>query len=210
MKKNFMTMAVLSLALTAGIPAFTSCSGNTDEAGTAVETDEYAEEEATETDGNVIQAAYETPETFKNAFELATANYLALKDALVASNADEAKQHATALVASLEDVDASMLEGDAAQKWRSVAGELQAGAADIAGTTDLGQQRKAFTALSTNMIAATEAFGAGSTVYKQYCPMANNNAGGSWLSSKKEVRNPYYGDAMLECGEVQATIRDKQ
>ena len=204
-----MTMAVLSLALTAGIPAFTSCSGNSDEASTAVETDEYAEQEA-ETDVNVIHAAYETPEEFKNAFELATANYLALKDALVASDAEGAQQHATALVASLEDVDASRLEEDAAQKWRTVAGELKKGASNIAGTTDLGQQRKAFTTLSTNMITATEAFGAGSTVYRQYCPMANNNAGGSWLSSKKEVRNPYYGDAMLECGEVQAAIQDKQ
>ncbi|WP_420601742.1 hypothetical protein [Flagellimonas sp.] len=42
----------------------------------------------------------------------------------------------------------------------------------------------------------------GNTFYVQQCPMANNNKGAVWLSTENEIRNPYYGDAMLKCGSV--------
>jgi Cu(I)/Ag(I) efflux system membrane fusion protein len=32
--------------------------------------------------------------------------------------------------------------------------------------------------------------------------MANNNKGAVWLSMEEEIRNPYYGDAMLTCGSL--------
>jgi len=34
------------------------------------------------------------------------------------------------------------------------------------------------------------------------CPMALNNRGASWLQVGKSIRNPYYGAAMLKCGEI--------
>jgi hypothetical protein len=36
-----------------------------------------------------------------------------------------------------------------------------------------------------------------------YCPMKKSN----WLSNEKTVKNPYYGSAMLTCGEVTGTIK---
>jgi membrane fusion protein, copper/silver efflux system len=36
--------------------------------------------------------------------------------------------------------------------------------------------------------------------------MADSNKGADWLSLEKEIRNPYYGDAMLSCGSVERTI----
>lgn len=44
-------------------------------------------------------------------------------------------------------------------------------------------------------------------VYRQYCPMALNELGGSWLSSSPAVENPYFGKKMLTCGEVTDTLR---
>ena len=44
--------------------------------------------------------------------------------------------------------------------------------------------------------------GMDSALYVQKCPMANNNKGAVWLSAEEEIRNPYYGDAMLTCGSV--------
>jgi Cu(I)/Ag(I) efflux system membrane fusion protein len=32
--------------------------------------------------------------------------------------------------------------------------------------------------------------------------MANNNMGAKWLSTEEQIRNPFYGDAMLTCGSV--------
>ncbi|NNC61403.1 MAG: DUF3347 domain-containing protein, partial [Eudoraea sp.] len=39
-----------------------------------------------------------------------------------------------------------------------------------------------------------------------HCPMANSNKGADWLSSSKEIRNPYYGEAMLTCGSVRGEL----
>ncbi|HEY1025575.1 MAG TPA: hypothetical protein VGE26_10450, partial [Sphingobacteriaceae bacterium] len=45
------------------------------------------------------------------------------------------------------------------------------------------------------------------TVYKQYCPMAYDGNGAYWLANESDIRNPYYGDEMLECGEVKEEIK---
>jgi Cu(I)/Ag(I) efflux system membrane fusion protein len=37
--------------------------------------------------------------------------------------------------------------------------------------------------------------------------MANNNKGADWVSTSKEVKNPYYGQSMPTCGEVTKEIK---
>jgi hypothetical protein len=44
-------------------------------------------------------------------------------------------------------------------------------------------------------------------LYVAFCPMAFNNKGATWISTSKEIRNPYFGEKMLGCGEVQGTIK---
>jgi Cu(I)/Ag(I) efflux system membrane fusion protein len=39
-------------------------------------------------------------------------------------------------------------------------------------------------------------------IYRQYCPMVFNDKGASWLSNSAEIRNPYFGKKLLECGEI--------
>ena len=39
------------------------------------------------------------------------------------------------------------------------------------------------------------------TVRRMHCPMAFNNRGASWLQEDEVVANPYFGSAMLRCGE---------
>jgi Cu(I)/Ag(I) efflux system membrane fusion protein len=64
-------------------------------------------------------------------------------------------------------------------------------------------QRSHFETLSDNLISAVAYFGVEeNTVYKQYCPMAFKDKGAFWLSGEKEIKNPYFGEAMLTCGEV--------
>jgi Cu(I)/Ag(I) efflux system membrane fusion protein len=43
-------------------------------------------------------------------------------------------------------------------------------------------------------------------IYYQFCPMFRDGKGAYWLSSTKEIKNPYYGDAMLTCGETKEVI----
>jgi hypothetical protein len=48
------------------------------------------------------------------------------------------------------------------------------------------------------------------TYYKQFCPMAFNDKGAFWFSAAPEIRNPYFADAMLECGETKEAFEVKK
>lgn len=115
-------------------------------------------------------------------------SYLAVKDALVATDAAKAQ---TAAKAFLEvNTNAALTPA------------LEA----IVATKDVAAQRAAFESLSMNMYKLVKTDGADITLYKQYCPMAFNNKGAYWLAVEKEVNNPYFGDRMLHCGSVQEVL----
>lgn len=123
--------------------------------------------------------------------------YYGVKDALVATDGAKAKTSATVLATALGKVDDTKLS--ATDKKALVSAKTSATAISKTGDVDL--QREQFEALSTNMIALTKATKP-AKAYVQFCPMVN----ASWLSDKKEVRNPYYGDKMLKCGSVKEEI----
>jgi len=122
--------------------------------------------------------------------------YQDLKNAFVASDSLSVQKHATLLQTSLANY--AGCEATAAV------------AKSIAETNDLISQRKNFTALSADLISLLKnADITSGTVYVQHCPMANKGDGGDWLSTEKEIRNPYYGNEMLECGRVTEEIKAK-
>jgi len=122
--------------------------------------------------------------------------YISLKNSLVAANAKAARQTASDLSAALKGYAGCENTALIADK--------------IGGTEDLKEQRKEFTALSSDVIALFKHVDLEKgSIYVQHCPMANNGDGGDWLSSEKTIRNPYYGDEMLECGAVVEVIKTK-
>lgn len=127
--------------------------------------------------------------------------YYQVKDALVATDAAKAKTGAAALVAALDKVDAAKLT--AVDKKALATAKTSAMA--IGKSTSVDAQRKQFEGLSSSMIALAKATKPAKT-YVQFCPMAAEGKGAFWLSDKREVRNPYYGDKMLKCGSVKEEI----
>lgn len=76
-------------------------------------------------------------------------------------------------------------------------------ATSLSQTTDVAKQRVYFSNLSSNVIAIMSTVKIGTApVYKVYCPMKK----AYWLSAVNEVKNPYYGSAMLTCGKVVETL----
>ena len=120
-------------------------------------------------------------------------HYIHLKDALVTSKSDEAKNAAKELQMSLAAVGDGKKASDEA--------------ANVIKGSTLAEQRKAFLELSNEMILLVQggklSMGA---IYKEYCPMYGSS-GGYWLSNEKQIKNPYFGDAMLNCGSVKETIQ---
>ncbi|MBC5991256.1 efflux RND transporter periplasmic adaptor subunit [Pontibacter cellulosilyticus] len=153
----------------------------------------------------------EVPEAFKNQLTAAVDQYYTLKNALVASDAAAARKQAGNLIQVINKVDMSLLDGSTHAKWMQLLPGLKTHAEAIQQGTKLEQQRTAFSPLSDHLIDAVETFGTTKdVVYKQKCPMANNDKGAFWLSEQKEIRNPYFGEAMLTCGETTQTYREGQ
>jgi membrane fusion protein, copper/silver efflux system len=133
-------------------------------------------------------------------------SYIRLKNALVQTDAGKAKEAASALRASLGKADMKLLKGAAHDKWMELYSAMEKSVESIA-SGDIGAQRASFASLSNQLFTTIRTFGIpAGTVYWQYCPMAFNDKGAYWLSELKEIRNPYFGDEMLTCGETRETL----
>ena len=132
-------------------------------------------------------------------------DYFKLKDALVETNNDKAKQLGATLASTLGSFDASSYSDNEQQELKDILEDAIEHAEHIS-ESDMAHQREHFKILTkdvTDMVAIT---GTEMNVYEQYCPMYDNNKGGAWLSMNEEIRNPYFGDKMLKCGKVQREI----
>ena len=144
------------------------------------------------------------PGGFQEHFKPVLSDYIDLKDALVASDHEKAIAEAYEALADLEKIDATGLENMAKSHLATIREMFKA----ITGNQTLENQRDHFIILSENMIALTSSMKfKEQPVYVQFCPMANKNKGAYWLSFQSEVRNPYFGNAMLSCGEVTKEIK---
>ena len=132
--------------------------------------------------------------------------YYGLKNALVATKEGDVNAAAVQLSAAAESMQA-VIQKDSVNK-----SALQPFADTVAAQTKLviamkdpscEQQRLAFGTISRAMYSLLKNADLKSAkVYHEYCPMAFNDKGATWLSDDAEIKNPYFGKKMLECGEV--------
>lgn len=146
--------------------------------------------------------AYETPAEFRQQASSLVESYLDLKDAMVESDAKKAAFFSQAFQESLNEVAGDNLSAEADSIWSYYNETLIEKSVLITNTTDIEEQRIAFDPLSMALIQSMEAFGPfDNAVYQQSCPMFGNGSA-HWLSGSDEIENPYFGDKMLNCGEV--------
>lgn len=124
------------------------------------------------------------------------ANYYSIKDAMVAGNANLTSKASREFIKTANSIDYKIIsEGNI--------NALLKDATRISESTDIAKQREQFANLSKNMVLlAKSAKLSNDAIYEAYCPMKKAN----WLSKEKEIKNPYYGNAMLTCGQVVDTI----
>ena len=130
-------------------------------------------------------------------------DYFNLKDALVADDNAKAKELGATLATSLGKLDISKYTDAQQSELKDIMEDAIEHAEHIS-ESDIKHQREHFKVLSkdvTDMVAIT---GTQVKLYEQFCPMYDG--GTAWLSTKEEIRNPYYGSQMLKCGKVQREI----
>lgn len=127
-------------------------------------------------------------------------SYLEIKTALSGDDFDQAKKAAAQWM--------SIWEKKKNQLPEAFKSSFPASAAHIHHASDIEGLRKGFLPFSQWMIQVAEALNKPhSTLYVQFCPMANEDKGGYWLSDSEEILNPYFGASMLSCGEVSKEIK---
>ncbi|MDB5125821.1 DUF3347 domain-containing protein [Mucilaginibacter sp.] len=132
-----------------------------------------------------------------------TTSYIGVKNALVGSNATLAKTRSAELLAALS-TPVKGLQPAQQKLLATYLDKLKFDSRHISETTVIDHQREHFASLSKNMYSLLSGLKLNSTtVYQQYCPMKK----AAWLSESEDIRNPYYGDDMLECGKVTATLK---
>jgi Cu(I)/Ag(I) efflux system membrane fusion protein len=147
------------------------------------------------------------PEAFRAQLNAVLVEYLKVQEALSGDSAKEAAAAAAALAQKLSTVDMKLLEGEAHVAWMGDLKALSAGVKHLARAGEIKKQREVFATLSEAMAAAVRRFHpAAGEVFVMKCPMAFGGRGARWLQNDKAVRNPYFGAAMLKCGEVIANI----
>jgi Cu(I)/Ag(I) efflux system membrane fusion protein len=102
----------------------------------------------------------------------------------------------------------SLFTGESHNVWMGLSSDLKNTLQHVQHFKTLEDIRKPFQQVSSTMIDLEKTFSPyNKSLYVMHCPMANNNKGADWLSTTKEVRNPYYGKSMLTCGEVSKELK---
>ncbi|WP_163707547.1 efflux RND transporter periplasmic adaptor subunit [Mangrovibacterium lignilyticum] len=133
--------------------------------------------------------------------------YLNMKNAFIESDAKQVASDASEVKKALQKVNMELLKGDAHMAWMDQLKVISSTIDNISKSTDIALQRKEFAAFNMAFHKSIKQYGMnGATAYYQYCPMANSDQGAYWLSETKEIRNPYFGEDMLGCGENRETL----
>ncbi|MBT8323973.1 MAG: efflux RND transporter periplasmic adaptor subunit [Winogradskyella sp.] len=140
--------------------------------------------------------------SIEKSFQPVIDTYIKLKDALTKSDVLLASNMSEAFRKALEQIPVS--EREKTNNYWAILHKTSKG---INENVDVAHQRKQFQILSDKLIAMVRNFNkVNSKLYVQFCPMADNNNGAYWLSKDEKVINPYFGEAMLRCGEVKQVI----
>ena len=135
------------------------------------------------------------------------AAYLDTQGLLAADDLDAGRASLGTLA---EAVSAVNVEGPAATRkaWADSASTLVGHARTAQRSKDDPALRVAFEHVSDDLRVVLTRFGnpLETPVEAAYCPMAFDNRGAGWFQRPGVIANPYYGAAMLRCGDVRATL----
>ena len=148
-----------------------------------------------------------TPEKFKGNLQQLLNHYYNLKNTFVAEDLEEIRKACSPLMGLIHDIDINELNNDELMEWSKEAETMLFLLEDIANVESIEEKRLNFGDLSESVLMLIKSFGIKEgKVFVQFCPMAFNNNGAKWLSTKSAIQNPFFGDEMLECGKIEEIV----
>lgn len=149
------------------------------------------------------------PGAFRQQIDAVFACYFATAKALADDDASKATDGLKQMSVALAKADMSLLSGSTHEAWMRHKAAMDGILAKLADAKDTKRQREMFALLSDEAASLARRFPPDRqhAYYLLRCPMAFDGRGGVWLQKSQQVRNPYFGSGMLECGDVQEMIR---
>ncbi len=154
-------------------------------------------------------AAEPLPESVRSALADVYAAYARVQEALAADDLETAHKAVEAAQAAVEAVPAESFPEGRRDVWADHRAELVQVLSEVDELQDLEAARRVFSLVSETLAALARRVGSprDGPLYVIHCPMAFSNRGADWLQADPEVRNPYFGSAMLKCGDVTEVIQ---
>ncbi len=137
--------------------------------------------------------------------------YLEAADALAADDLAAARAALEKIPPAVTGIDPSALDEAGKKHWKQASDGVVFAAYEAGEATKRDDARRHFGELSRAVTGLIETFGHAlpSPLYRVYCPMALDAKGADWLQTSEQIRNPYYGPAMLGCGDRVATYESQ-
>ena len=139
------------------------------------------------------------------------AAYLDMQVALADDDWNAAKQAAEGLAKAAGEVDPGS-DAAAADAWAVLGAGFERQAEAAVASTAIEGARGAFLQLSGLSKQLLQVYGnpLEQPVRLAFCPMANSDRGAEWVQAGTVVDNSYFGESMLSCGEIRATLDPSQ
>jgi len=144
----------------------------------------------------------EASEAFRAQLTEILETYLQIHAALVNSDEVAARRAMRRLDQTLAAFDAADAPEVVQDAWQRDRREMRTHLNHLDHLDGLEHIRREFNTLSQVLAYSIQQFGAEGPVYRQFCPMAFEEAGAYWLSRDEEITNPYLPEDMLRCGDV--------
>jgi Cu(I)/Ag(I) efflux system membrane fusion protein len=146
---------------------------------------------------------FEAGNEFLTGVDAVVREYFKVQAGLAGDDLSKAKSAAVELGKALDEVPFPLLEKDAATVWGDLRNQIASAMDDLTAASGIEQARVSFEPLSVGFDQLVRQFGTGDlSVYEAHCPMAFDGRGANWLQETEKLINPYFGSAMLNCGEI--------
>lgn len=155
----------------------------------------------------ILDIAYSINDSVQILFREVVDQYLLLAEALVEGDTNKVDQSAGLLAKRVKSIPVDSFYGEGLNAWTQHAGQYEEKLKEMQHIKGLGNKRSYFAHISEIMYCTVKSFDiqAGS-LYAAYCPMALDGKGAYWLTASKTIFNPYFGNEMLNCGEIKEEL----
>lgn len=161
-------------------------------------------------DAKNIEFQGEVPEALGQQMNTLLQSYLDIESALVTGDSVQVKKLGRTFAGNAALVDTALIKAEDKARWLNRRKQLVSYGVTLETTDRLSDQRTYFMRISSIMYEVMTDIGTTNRVlYRHYCPMAFDHTGAYWISEQADIRNPYFGNAMLTCGKVEEIITFK-